>query len=128
MGTFCVTIEIADLTGSRFDTLEAVVDTAATYTWVPRDVLERLGIQPEEERPFLLADGRQVAYRIAWVRVRIDGRTQPTIAVFGNSGSEALLGMFTLEGFGLAADPVDRRLIPVPGLLKSYAASGAGRL
>ena len=118
MGTFRVKIEIGDPAGIRFDTLEALVDTAATYTWVPRDVLERLGFQPEEERPFLLADGRQVAYSIAWVRVRIDGRTQPTIAIFGNPGSEPLLGVFTLEGFGLAADPVNRRLIPVPGLLK----------
>jgi hypothetical protein len=33
-------------------------------------------------------------------------------------GSEPLHGVFTLEGFGLAADPVNRRLIPVPGLLK----------
>jgi len=118
MGSFRVQIEIGDPAGSRFDRLEALVDTGATYTWVPRDVLERLGIRPEEERPFLLADGRQVMYSIAWIRVRIDGRTQPTIAVFGDRDSEPLLGVFTLEGFGLAADPVNRRLLPVPGLLK----------
>jgi hypothetical protein len=29
--------------------------------------------------------------------------------------------VFTLEGFGLAADPVNRRLVPVPGLLKQLA-------
>ena len=52
------------------------------------------------------------------IRIQIDGRTQPTIAVFGHPGSEPLLGVFTLEGFGLAADPVNRRLVPVPGLLK----------
>ncbi len=118
MGSFRIQIEIGDPAGSRFDAVRALVDTEATYTWVPRDILERLGIQPEEERPFVLADGRQVAYAIAWIRVRIDGRTQPTIAVFGDPGSEPLLGVFTLEGFGLAADPVNRRLMPVPGLLK----------
>ena len=57
-------------------------------------------------------------YPIAWVQVRIDGRVQPTIAVFGEPGSEPLLGVFTLEGFRLAADPVNRRLVPVPALLK----------
>lgn len=41
------------------------------------------------------------------------------IAVFGDSGAEPLLGVFTLEGFGLAADPVNRRLIPMSGLLKT---------
>ena len=30
-------------------------------------------------------------------------------------------GGFTLEGFGLGVDPVNRRLIPVPGLLKAVA-------
>lgn len=118
MGTFRIPVEIGDQAGVRFDTVEALVDTGATYTWIPRDILDRLGIRPEEDRPFLLADGRQVSYGIAWVRVRIDGRTQPTIAVFGDPGSDPLLGVFTLEGFGLAADPVNRRLVPVPALLK----------
>ncbi len=118
MGSFRVPVEIGDPVRDRFASLEALVDTGATYTWVPRDVLERLDVQPEEERLFVLADGRQVSYKIAWIRVRIDGRTQPTIAVFGDPGSEPLLGVFTLEGFGLAADPVNRRLLPVPALLK----------
>ncbi len=118
MGSFRVQVEIGDPAGNRFDTIEALVDTRATYTWVPRDLLERLGVRPEEEWPFVLADGREVSYGIAWIRVRIDGRTQPTITIFGDPGSEALLGVFTLEGFRLAADPVNRRLMPVPGLLK----------
>ncbi len=118
MGSFRVRIEVEDRGGGRFERLEALVDTGATYTWLPRDILERLGIQPQQERPFLLADGRQVSYSIAWIQVRIDGEAQPTIVVFGDPGSEPLLGVFTLEGFGLAADPINRRLMPVPGLLK----------
>lgn len=118
MGSFRVQVEIGDPAGNRFDTIEALVDTRATYTWVPRDLLERLGVRPEEEWPFVLADGREVSYGIAWIPVRIDNRTEPTIAIFGDPGSEPLLGVFTLGGFGLAADPVNRRLVPVPGLLK----------
>ena len=118
MGNFRVEIEIGDPADSRFDSVRAPVDTGATYTWVPRDILERLGIRPEEEWPFVLADGREVSYSIAWTRVRMDGRTQPSIVMFGDPGSEPLLGVFTLEGFRLAVDPVNRRLIPVPGLLK----------
>jgi hypothetical protein len=66
----------------------------------------------------VLADGREVRYPVAWVRVRLDERTQPTLVVCGDSGTEPLLGAFTLEGFGLGVDRVNRRLIPVPGLLK----------
>src|SRR6266571_1392789 len=86
-----------------------------------RDVLEGLGVRPDEERVFVVADGRAVRYPIAWVRVRLDERTQPTLVVCGDSGTEPLLGAFTLEGFGLGVDPVNRRLIPVPGLLKAVA-------
>ncbi len=111
-------IEIGDAAASQFEKIEALVDTGSTYTWISREVLERLGVRPVEERPFVLADGRQVTYPIAWIQIRMDGRTQPTIAVFGEPASDPLLGVFTLEGFGLAADPVNRRLVPVPALLK----------
>ena len=118
MGSFRVPIGIGDPAGDRFADVEALVDTGATYTWVPRNLLEQLGVHPTEECPFLLAAGRQVNYPIAWVQVRIGGRIQPTIVVFGEPGSEPLLGVFTLEGFRLAAEPVNRRLLPVPALLK----------
>ena len=107
--------------GERFEPIEALVDTGATYTWVPRDVLERLGVVPEEEWPFVLADGREVRYPMAWISIRLGERVQPTIAVFGEPGSEPILGVVTLEEFRLAADPVNRRLVSVPGLLKLVA-------
>lgn len=118
MGAFRVPVDIGTITGERFERIEALVDTGATYTWVPRQVLYRLGVQPEEVWPFVLADGREVTYPIASVRVRFKGRDRLTVAVFGEPDSEALLGVVTLEEFGLAADPVHRRLMPVPGLLK----------
>ena len=101
MDTFRVTLHLAGPTGERFTLMEALVDTGASYTWIPRDVLEGLGVRPDEERVFVLADGRAVRYPIAWVRVRLDERTQPTLVVCGDSGTEPLLGAFTLEGFGL---------------------------
>lgn len=113
MGEFHQRIEIGDLAGSRFEAADALVDTGATYTWIPSDLLERLGVTPEERRPFVLADGREIEYELAWVRIRINGRSHPSICVFGNRGTEPLLGVFTLEAFGLDVDPVNRTLIPV---------------
>jgi len=120
VGQFRVPIEFASHPAGPFRRIQALVDTGATYTWLPGELLEDLGMTPDEERVFVLADGRERSYGIGWTHVRVAGRkAQPTIVVFGESGSEALLGAFTLEGFGLAADPLNRRLIPVPGLLKS---------
>ena len=121
MGHFRVPVQVGSRTGEHLESLEALVDTGATFTLIPREVLERLGVVPEEEWPFELADGREVRYPVAWVQIRIGARTQPTIAVFGERGSEPTLGVVTLESFLLAVDPVHHRLISVPGLLKAVA-------
>lgn len=121
VGNFRVPLEIGNLHDNRSRHLEALVDTGATYTWIPGERLEGLGIQAQGTRPFVLADGRQVSYGVAWVRVRIGDVSQPTIVVLGDPESEPLLGVVTLEEFGLGVDPVNRRLVPVPGLLKAVS-------
>src|SRR3989440_231033 len=118
-GHFHVSVKVGSRGGGGFTPVDGLVDTGATYTWVPRDVLVAVGVVPEDERPFLLADGREVRYPVAWAQIRIGAREQPTIVVFGAPGTEPILGVVTLEEFLLAADPVHRRLIPVPGLLKA---------
>jgi len=119
MRHFHVSVQVSHRAGGRFESLNALVDTGATYTWIPRDVLEGLGIVPEDQWPFVLADGREVLYPVAWINIRMRDRVQPTIVVFGEPGSEPILGVVTLEEFLLAVDPVSRRLISVPGLLKA---------
>ncbi|MBI2320966.1 MAG: hypothetical protein HYU88_02435 [Chloroflexi bacterium] len=124
MGTFRVPFELGDPAGERWVTVEGLVDAGSTYTWVPRDVLAALGIRPIERFPFLLADGRAIERDIAETRVRLNGRVRTTLVVFGDEGSMALLGVVTLEQFGLGVDPVKRVLTPVPGLALRAAAYG----
>ena len=50
---------------------------------------------------------RRFEWRTQWIGYRFRAARPP------------ILGAFMLEGFRLAADPVNRRLISVPGLLKS---------
>lgn len=118
VGNFRVPIEIAPVGTKRFTRLLALVDTGSTYTWIPREMLDHLGITPEEEWPFELADGRAVRYPVGSMQIRLERRERSTIVVFGPPGTEPILGAYTLEGFLLAADPVNERLIPVPGLAK----------
>jgi len=116
MGTFRVTIEIGDPGGQRFETVEALVDTGATYTTASARLLARLGVVPHTRDTFVLADGRRVERDIGRTWVRVDGRGEITLVVFGDPDTPLLLGAYTLEGLRLAADPVGRRLMPVPGL------------
>ena len=116
MGTFSVNIEIGDAQGSRFEALEALADTGSSYTWVPRDVLQRLGVPVQARGEFELANGQVIEREIAQTWVRHNGNAHITFVVFGDEGSSPLLGAYTLEGFRLAADPVNRRLVRDGGL------------
>jgi clan AA aspartic protease len=118
VGHFRIPIQVARRGGSLFSSLEALVDTGSTYTWIPRHLLEDLGVEQEQEWPFVLVDGREVRCPMAWIQIRLEGREAPTLVVFAPDSSEPILGAYTLEGFLLAADPVNERLISVPGLAK----------
>jgi predicted aspartyl protease len=85
---------------------------------VAREVLERLGIEPTRRWQFETADGPIIERDVGEARARLNGEEAFTFAVFGDPGSEALLGSYTLEGFLLAPDPVHRRLIRVRGKAK----------
>src|SRR3989337_869403 len=113
MGTFRASIEIGDARGERYEALEALVDTGSTYTWAPRELLAQLGVVPQSRVEFETADGRVIERDVAQTWVRHNGNAHITFVVFGDEGSEPILGAYTLEGFLLAPDPVGQRLVPV---------------
>ena len=120
MGAFRVAVEVGDKAGNRFEHLEALVDTGSTYTWIPKSTLYRLGLQPERDRLFEFTDGRRQTYGVAWTSIRLEGVVQPTLVVFGDDNTEPVLGVVTLEEYGLAVDVIRHELLPTPGLLKGY--------
>ena len=117
MGTFHVPVQLGDQQGQRFEPLDALVDTGATYTWVPAPIMRRLGLAPAHRMPFILANGERIEREMVETKIRLDGEERTTVVIFGDEDSQPLLGVVTLETFGRGVDPVNRRLIPVPGLL-----------
>ena len=117
MGAFTASVQVRGPAGQV--EVEALVDTGATHTLLPGDLMTTLGVEAIDRVSFQLADERAVEYDVGEARIRLDGRERTALVVFGPEGSIALLGATTLELFNLAVDPVRRRLIPVPGLLKS---------
>ena len=69
------------------------------------------------ERAYV-AGGRSVEFDVEETAVRIGNRLRTTLVIFADNGVQPLLGAYTLEAFLLAVDPVNRRLVPVSGLLK----------
>ena len=120
MGTFRVGLEIGDPAGSRWQEVDALVDTGASYTWVPRDILEGLGVRPQFKREFLTAGDHVIERDMGITMTRWDGQALPTLVVFGDEGSASMLGAYTLEGFSLAVDPVNKRLVEVRALAMGF--------
>ena len=118
MGTFSVVVQVGDLAGRQFVEIEALVDTGASDTTLPEDILSRLDIQPMARRSFRLADERLVEYPVGQARLRLDGDEFIVLVVFAPEGTTPLLGATTLETFSLGVDPKGQRPVPVPGLLK----------
>jgi clan AA aspartic protease len=117
MGTFRYPVTLLSLDRTQRVTLEMLVDTGATYTWVPEPVLQQLGYQPTFRRRLRLANGQIIERSGCEAVVEIDGNALTTIVLFGDPASEPLLGAVTLEQFSLAPDPVAQRLIPIEALL-----------
>ena len=118
MGTFTTSIEIGDPNAQRWETVYVLVDSGATFTMLPRSLLEHLSVRPQDKVPFEFADGRSVEYDVGEAAVRIGDHVRTALVIFADNGVQPLLGAYTLEAFLLAVDPVNRRLVPVSGLLK----------
>lgn len=115
MGTFNITIQIANLNGAHFQNVETLVDAGATTTVIPRSILAGLGIVPSQQQTFEYAGGERVQLDLAQARARVDGRETTTWVIFGTEGKSALLGAYTLGGVFLGVNPYNEQLIPVVG-------------
>ena len=112
MGVFYQDIGLVAKDGAQIAEITAMVDTGSVYTLLPAPQLTALGVVPEWRSRFELADGRQVEYELSEVRLRLNGQERTTVCIFGPPDCQPLLGVVALESFGLAADPVNRQLIP----------------
>jgi clan AA aspartic protease len=113
MGMFDVKVELANLAAlGRTEEISLLVDTGATLSWIPREILQKLGVTAFSRLPFLLADGRRLERDVTAVLLTFDGRKAPVQVAFGEPGEEAVLGATALEGLGFMVDPVAKKLIP----------------
>ena len=92
---------------------DAMVDTGAVRSIIPRDVFQQLGLAVAYQYVVEYADGRQEAVDVTEpVCFELLGRqTTEESLVLGN---EILIGQTTLEALDLLADCKNHRLIPNP--------------
>ena len=112
MGTVKVTVAVGDPQGRQFLDLEVTVNNDSTFTAVPRELLQMLGVPVLRSAQSELADGSNAPVDIGRTLIRLEGQEFPTPVIFAEEGEPSLLGVVTLEEALLAVDPVAGRLIP----------------
>ena len=119
MGMSHIDIEIANVSApERRETVHFLVDSGATYSVVPGELLERLGIAPHATQRFNLANGEQITRKKGTALFKLGDRTGGADVIFGEPGDSNLLGAFTLETLGLALDPLRREVRELPLVLR----------
>ena len=96
-----------------------LVDSGATYTVLKKEVWERLGLKEISRVTLILADGTTIERGVSEAIIELPPygeRHSPVI--LGESEDENVLGVVTLEIFGLVLDPLKREIRQARILMK----------
>ena len=91
--------------------VNALADTAATFTKVPRLVFDELGLEAAHEVEVEIGDGRTIRRQLA--EVEIDGVRRPVLVSAGGDREQPLVAYTTL---GFKVNTVAHRLEPIPAI------------
>jgi len=91
--------------------IEALVDTGSELTWLPTDVLMQIGVTPRRKRTFVTATKQMVSRDVGYAILAAEGYETTDEVVFAEPGDMVLLGVRTIEGFGVAVDNVGHRFV-----------------
>jgi hypothetical protein len=103
--------------------VRVLVDAASELSWLPIDVLAGTGIRPRRKRLYRMADGRTMDRDIGFCILESEGFITNDEVVFAQPGDMHLLGVRTLEGFGVTVDPLAHRLVATATLAAANASS-----
>lgn len=98
-------------------TLEFLVDSGANYTLLPEAIWKKLELKSKRTQTFILADGTKIDRGISECHIELLDNEGHTPVILGEAGDDPLLGVVTLEEFGLVLNPFNRTLQPMRMLL-----------
>lgn len=126
MGMFKKKVKISNSKDpARFFENEFWIDTGALYSFIPQNLLEKIGIEPVATRNLVLADGRQEKRLLGFCDFEIEGMEGriPCPVIFAPDDSLLLLGATALENFGVEVDPVQKKLKPILAVIGGFLGS-----
>ncbi len=95
--------------------IEAAIDTGATMSVLPMDLIQKLGLEKIDEVNVRYADNsvrRKEVY--GSIILEIAGRKAVFDVLAENEGAQPLIGQIVLERLDLIIEPTTRKVIPNP--------------
>lgn len=117
MGHTYVKVVVHNPDLSRCTEVELLVDTGSTYTWIPQEKLNELGVKPVTARRFATIDGRRLERSIGEASIELMGERATSMVVFAQEKDAKVLGVHALEGLGLEVDPNTKAVRKAEALL-----------
>jgi len=84
----------------------AVVDTGSTFTWAPKEILDKLDIKPIRTGLFKTIEGKEVRRSVGVAVCEVAGRKGGCDVVFGEDNDASVLGATAMESIGIEIDPM----------------------
>lgn len=91
--------------------IDALVDTGSELSWLPRQLLEELGIAERRTRNFVTANDERINRDVGYAILQVDNYQTIDEVVFAEKGDMILLGVRTIEGFGVLVDNIRHRFV-----------------
>lgn len=124
MGTFEIQVRVRNPMGGDYEKATMTVDTGASYSKLPASILDKLGIEREDQTyAVTLADDRMEEYPIGQASFEIAGRARISPVLFGEEGI-ALLGATSLQALGLIPDTQNHELVDAKLLMVGMKSAG----
>jgi predicted aspartyl protease len=114
MGIFRVECHVINLhqQEKKVTVPDLLVDTGSECTWIPKDLLKRIGVKIfKKDDSFLMANGETIKRPVGYALLRVGKFKTVDEVVFAQPGDLTLLGSRTIEGFGAVVDPGKKRLV-----------------
>ncbi len=115
---FEVLVRVANPAGGPYHKRMMLVDSGAVHSALPHSLLQELGVSPDHEREFALADEELRQYPVGEARFGVGDMTMMRTApvIFGSEGMY-ILGATTLQALELIPDTTNHQLVEAPALL-----------
>ena len=101
----------------RTHPVDVLVDTGSELSWLPKQILLDAGITPRGKKRFYTATNQIIERDYGYAILETEGYATNDEIVFAEDSDLKLLGVRTIEGFGVMVDNIGHRFVATASIV-----------